>query len=383
MLILGGIFACGNCILGLLNRQYYVLSELKQMLNNLVQHLQYRKKQFTRLLERLRSYFYVWLNVKHIHGKRLTWWSKSDCTVLSVVRDCEDYIESFIQHYLALGVKHIVLMDNGSKDGTISRAAKYKQVTIVECHLSFAEYKRDMRQFLIDHYSFNRWCLLVDCDEFFDYPCSDEISFRDLLAWLDIHRYNAVMGQMLDMFPRGAIQTQSNGKNLDFLQSHRWFEIADIEEKLLPSGLSNKMKDKANLKLHYGGVRNRVFNNSPFLSKFALLKPNFRLQLVGSHLVQWANIADITCVMFHYKFLPQFTQVVDKAVREKQYYNNSSEYKRYQEVLLENNTLILHSHNSIEYRNINQLLELGFIKVNKNYIQYKQEINQGQENTRN
>lgn len=332
-------------------------------------HLQYRKEQFTRLLKRVCLHLYIWSNVKHIHGLKHIPRSNFDCILLSVIKDCEDYLETFIEYYLALGIKHIVFIDNGSKDTTISLASKYEQVTILKCHLSFAKYKRDMRQFLLDRYSFNHWCLLVDCDEFFDYPYSKKHPLRSFLEWLDSCKYDAVITHMLDMFPCDAIQKQSHEKNSNFRHSHRWFEIASIAQKTIPSGLSNTAPTESDLKLNHGGVRNRVFNNSPFISKFALLKPNIRLQLVGSHLVKWANIADINCILLHYKFLPRFIETVDKAVKEKQYYNDSSEYKRYQEVLLNNTALNLYSEHSIEYKDIDQLIEIGFLKVNKKYAQ--------------
>jgi hypothetical protein len=173
---------------------------------------------------------------------------------------------------------------------------------------ALCQYKRDMRQFLIEHYSFNRWCLLVDWDEFFDYPCSDKLPLSSLLKWLDRHRYNAVLTQLLDMFPRDTLQTKSDEEALGFRQPHRWFEVNSIERKELISGMDNQATT-ANLNLNYGGICNRVCGNYPFLSKFALLKPNFRLQIASSHLIQWARIADITCLLLHYKFLSNFSEI--------------------------------------------------------------------------
>jgi hypothetical protein len=72
---------------------------------------------------------------------------------------------------------------------------------------------------------------------------------------------------------------------------------------------------------------------------------------------------------FHKSFR---SAIVDNAVREKQYYNDSSEYKHYQEVLLKNDSLILYSDQSVEYENTNQLIEIGFLDVNEDYRQYSQ-----------
>jgi hypothetical protein len=134
---------------------------------------------------------------------------------------------------------------------------------------------------------------------------------------------------MLDLYPAHEFSSQAELNQDTFRQLHRWFEVDAIQKMSIPDGLDNKLSEPT-LPLHYGGVRARIFQVSPLISKLSLMKPNLWLCLVGAHLVSRGTIADITCVLYYYKFLPDFAQKVDRVVQEGQYYQGSAEYKQYQ-----------------------------------------------------
>src|SRR5436190_1045600 len=50
--------------------------------------------------------------VKHIHGPQKISYALDELLVISVVRNGELYIKSFMDHYRAMGVKHFVFLDN-------------------------------------------------------------------------------------------------------------------------------------------------------------------------------------------------------------------------------------------------------------------------------
>lgn len=324
-----------------------------------------------RLLSRWFFYVYVSRHVRHLHGAKQVTRSQTDCIVISVIKDCQDYIEPFINYYLDCGFSHIVLMDNGSTDKTIELASQYDQVTILQCLLPFGHYKRHMCNYMAYRFSVHHWCLLADCDEFFDYPGSKHLGLADLMQYLNQQEATAVLVQMLDMYPKTAIGPSQNDAN--FQAEHRWFEVNSLEPKPVPPGLDNSLPSD-NLHLNYGGVRQRVFNASPLLSKFSLIKPDRYLHLVGLHLLSWANIADISCVVYHYKFLAGFSQRVTQAIREEQYYQGSAEYKQYQEKLSITEGLILWNKQSIALEDTQQLVNAGLLVISDRYDTYCNEI---------
>ncbi|MEL6232581.1 MAG: glycosyltransferase family 2 protein [Cyanobacteria bacterium J06627_3] len=323
-----------------------------------------------RLLSRWFFYGYVGGHVRHVYGPRVVVRSQTDCIVLSVIKDCEEYITTFIDYYLAQGFAHIVLMDNGSTDRTLELASQYGQdgkVTILQCLLPFGQYKRHMCNYMAHRFSTHRWCLLADCDEFFDYPGSECLTLSQLIQYLNRQNTTAVLVQMLDMYPQTAIGPQQASRN--FRAAHRWFEVNTLEPRIIPTGLQNQLSSE-DLHLNYGGVRQRIFEASPLLSKFSLIKPDRYLHLVGLHLVSWAKVADISCVVYHYKFLAGFSQRVTQAIRQGQYYQGSAEYKQYQAKLSDEAGITLWTHESIALAGPQQLIDLDLLTVSERYRHY-------------
>lgn len=126
--------------------------------------------------------------------------------VVTLVRDNEQIIEPFLEHCLGLGAACVVLLDNGSRDGTVPRALRYDHVKLLRCTLPFHIYEHELKRFLIERYGDGRWCLLVDADEFFDYPASRELPFAAFLEYLDTRGFTAVVALVLDLFADGPVE---------------------------------------------------------------------------------------------------------------------------------------------------------------------------------
>jgi hypothetical protein len=89
----------------------------------------------------------------------------------------------------------------------------------------------------------------------------------------------------------------------------------------------------------------------------------------STHWVDNARIADLTCVLFHYKFLDGYLrEQAAQAVREEHHYDNSAEYKKYLQVLEGNPTLQVKQETAREIHSVNDLLENGFLIVSEGYV---------------
>ena len=108
--------------------------------------------------------------IRHLHGPEEVTYAPDELVVVCLVRDGRPYLKSFIEHYFSLGAKHIVFLDNGSTDGTVSVAQSYENVTILQTELSFKEHQGFMKRYLVTRFGRDRWILYVDIDELFDYP---------------------------------------------------------------------------------------------------------------------------------------------------------------------------------------------------------------------
>ena len=138
--------------------------------------------------------------VKHIHGPAKISYALDELLVISVVRNGELYIRSFLDHYRSMGVRHFVFLDNGSADHTLEMLCKQEEVTVLQTEAPYNKYENTMKRYLAERFSSGRWNLCADIDELFDYPFSEKLSLRDFLGYLNNNNYTAVVAQMLDMF---------------------------------------------------------------------------------------------------------------------------------------------------------------------------------------
>jgi Glycosyl transferase family 2 len=145
--------------------------------------------------------------VKHIHGPAKISYALDELLVISVVRNGELYIRSFLDHYRSMGVRHFVFLDNGSADHTLEMLRKQEEVTVLQTEAPYNKYENTMKRYLAERFSCGRWNLCADIDELFDYPFSEKLSLRDFLGYLNNNNYTAVVAQMLDMFSDVPLQS--------------------------------------------------------------------------------------------------------------------------------------------------------------------------------
>jgi glycosyltransferase involved in cell wall biosynthesis len=319
----------------------------------------------------------VHLSIEHLHGPEEVPYREDELVVVCLVRDGRPYVRSFVEHYLSLGAKHIFFLDNGSTDGTVETLKNYDNTTVLRSKLPFKEYKFLMRQYLIDRFGKkDRWCLYADIDELFDYPYSDVVGLNSFLGYLSSNSYTAVAAQMLDMFPEEPLSGRE-GSPVDepLKERHRFYDTSNINRTSVKElnyldDLNNTLQSDE-IEIFRDGIQNTIFGSRLYLTKHPLVFTDGRIKLSdrSSHWVANAKIADITCVLFHYKFLDgYFHKQAAQAVRERQYHNNSTRYKRYLEALDTNWSLRVKRESARELKGVNDLVENGFLVVSEQYI---------------
>ncbi|MBA3474642.1 MAG: glycosyltransferase family 2 protein [Rubrobacter sp.] len=315
-------------------------------------------------------------SIEHLHGPEEIPYGEDEIVVVCLVRDGRPYVKSFVEHYLSLGVKHLIFLDNNSTDGTAEALKKYDRVTVLGTKLPYKEYKYLMKQYLITRFGKkDSWSLYVDIDELFDYPYSDAVGLDSLLGYLNGKSYTAVAAQMLDMFPeKPVLNAVAAGEDEPLKERHRFYDLSNLGRrsmKGLPRFRGN-MLENDEVEWFNGGIRDTLFGVRPHLTKFPLMFLDDRIKPFGdsSHWVDNARIADFTCVLFHYKFLEHFHEQVARAVREENYWADSAQYKKYLEVLESDPSLQVKQETSKELEGVNDLLENRFLVVSEDYVSW-------------
>ncbi|MFI5347957.1 MAG: glycosyltransferase family 2 protein [Elusimicrobiota bacterium] len=243
--------------------------------------------------------------IRRVCGPREIACARNEAVVACMVRNGEGYIEQFMEHYFSLGAKHIVFLDNGSADRTIALARRRRGVSVFEYPLPIGRGEMFLRRYLIGVCR-PHWTLCADIDEFFDYPFSGRVGLDGLIEYLNAHSHTALITQMLDMFSR---EIPPVGR--DFVRAdYPFYDVAGIEtidyrDARFGSRLKDNVVSNDAVKFHLGGVRRSVFGSGNWLTKHSLIRPA-EIVLTDPHCVSRARCADLSGVVFHYKFTPSF-----------------------------------------------------------------------------
>ncbi len=313
--------------------------------------------------------------IEHVHGPEEVTYGPEELVVVCLMRDGRPYLKSFIEHYFSFGVKHIFFLDNGSTDGTISVAQSYENVTVLQTALPFKEYKNPLRRYLVTRFGRGRWVLYVDIDELFDYPYSDVVSLGCLLRYLTERSYTAMVGQMLDMFPEEPLMRAGRGEDEPedepLKELHRFYDISNIRtEDYRAFRESNNTVASDEIGVYRDGIHKTVFDQRALLTKHPLMfiDDEIRPMDPAVHWVGGARVADVTCVLFHYKFLGDFYERTLRAVKEESHANDSAKYKRFLETLERDPEPRIKRGTAQELGDVNDLVYNQFLVVSGDYL---------------
>lgn len=310
-------------------------------------------------------------NVRHLFGPTDLGLSENDVVLLCVLRDCEPYMEEFLDHHFSLGVRHAVLMDNGSVDRTVEIARKHDGVTMLRMDLLFGKYSIRARHYLISRFTGQGWALVVDGDELFDFPYSRDIGVTGLVRYLNQNGYSAMNANMLDMFPEGPLlRDRDDGGS--FRQRHAWYDISHVEK--LPYEFSEVEAqvetDSPDLRKFYGGIMRQVFGGNAWLFKHPLLAPRKGARLISSHHVADARVADVSGVLLHYKFVPGFMTTFSRIAREGSHRGRTDDYRMFIDRFTTDPDLSFRNATAQRLDQVDDLLDHDFMVASKRYREW-------------
>ncbi|MBN2440167.1 MAG: glycosyltransferase family 2 protein [Spirochaetales bacterium] len=350
----------------------------------LLQHISHGSKnvKVNRILEKVHSEkrereTYVKKQIR-LHSKGLiNSRENNECTVICLVKNGETYIHQFVHYYTQLGVKQIIFIDNGSTDKTLAMIKEYPDITLYTTPLSFKEYECDIRREIINQNCRNKWCLCVDIDELFDYPYSEILALSHFLDYLHVHNYTAVVAHMLDMFSDLSLDSITGDKESDLRELYPYYDLSELDKREYPLHFSEcalNILPHTDIPFFSGGVRKKNLNTKMpfFLIKHPLLFIDEKIEpFTHPHFCNNALLADVTCLLKHYKFIHSFPDLVQKVTEEENYpYYSMIEYNLYKEYLQNNKTPCFYSSDAQKFNSTTDLIREGFIVVSEAYTRF-------------
>jgi hypothetical protein len=238
------------------------------------------------------------------HGPARVDLAADEVGVVCLMRDAAYFVGPFIAHHLALGVRHIVIIDNGSRDETVSIAAGFANVTILRNTLPAKQYEVLLRV-QAARVLRGGWVLFADADEMFEVPLGAPLP--RLTAYLNGQGFTAMVTQMLDLFsplPYGTGKALTYPQAVAQADHYSLLQVEQVpyhDRKQIGFNwfLANNTGDVA---LKIGGLRAEIFGEDCFLSKHSLVRNVAGAQLMTHpHCTSGVRVADVTGLLRHYK----------------------------------------------------------------------------------
>jgi hypothetical protein len=269
--------------------------------------------------------------------------------VIALVRDEMWRLPFFLAYHRWLGVRHFIVIDNKSKDGTPDFLGNERDVT---CILAPGEYGgRPKGQHIWLRWALSlappeRWNLLLDADELLVPPALRQDGLKPLLGALNQEGAAIAAASLVDCYP-AAFPFPTHFEPVPW-QRAPWFDCGPYFQ--WPAAGSR-------IRYIHHGVRERVcwpnwwwvrhvkpvvprplrpralHDSPPWVIKMPLLRNVPGLAFHSVHASSGAPRSAYLFPLLHYKFDIDLPAKVELALRERQYARNSHEYEGYARML--------------------------------------------------
>ena len=279
--------------------------------------------------------------------------------LISVIKNEFSRLHDFFRHYRTGGIERFVIIDNGSTDGSLEYAIAQPDADVYQSAEPFDwMLKQRWINKAISIFGLHRWYVYVDADEHAVFDGFGTKTFRDLAIFNEGKGVKRVRGFLVDMYADGPLVNANYPVHGHLADSFPYFDSSGY--------LEEKCKELVSVK---GGPRKRVFGAEevafdPEMTKYPLFCPEKGEGMVNPHYL-WPLDGNFSSgrmiAILHYKFLPGILEKIKSAVLEKNYWDDSFEYKCYLQLLERNPSISLFGEISRMYRGPKDLIECGLL----------------------
>jgi Glycosyl transferase family 2 len=222
--------------------------------------------------------------LRHVSGPQTVALAPDAAGAVILARDAAWCLRACLDHHFQLGVAHVVVIDAGSKDQTAAIAAADPRVTLLSSKLAVSDLESDIRTTAARKVFQGGWILFTEPDEKLAPPAP----LDRMLAYANAQGFTAILGQILDFAPSGAVGAQYT------LGALEWVPYGDPSFHLDWFTRDNRVPDSG-VRMVAGGLRALTFGEDPVLSKHSLVRnlPEIGL-MTHPHCASNVTLADVT-----------------------------------------------------------------------------------------
>lgn len=272
----------------------------------------------------------------------------SGIPVFSIMRNESYFLPHFLSHYRRLGVKSFLIYADRCSDAFVAALESQPDVSIMmgkglrfEDAFGFQLDGRPRRlgsylkEIVFSEVIPHQWSITVDADEFMILPpqFTDVGTFVESLDRLGQNHSSA---PLVDFYPE-TLRLRNFSVDLDPFAGSPYFDRG-------PYHVRDPQTKKINIEK--SGLRGRLFSRlvrqfpealasadlastsrPPLNFKVPLARSSPRLMRSGNHLLNIMPILANNCVLAHFKLYPGIDEKIASALQEKQYFQDSLEYR--------------------------------------------------------
>lgn len=260
----------------------------------------------------------------------------------AVMRNEALRLPHFLDHYRRLGIDHFLIVDNASDDGTGDLLRGQADVSLWLAPGSYRDsrFGRDWTNALLMRHAHRHWVLTVDADELLIYPYAQSRDLHALTGWLEQNDADAMAAMMLDLYPKGPLDTVYYQPGQDPTATLGWFDAGNFGIRL------NARTDALWIQ---GGARARMFfadspTRAPTLTKVPLVRWDRRYAYLNSthallprrlNRVYAADGGELTSgLLLHTKFLPNAAEKSAEDLTRRQHFARPEAYRDYHQAVM-------------------------------------------------
>lgn len=324
-------------------------------------------------------------------------------TCITIVKDEQYFIRSFLQHYRDLGVQQFVFWDDGSTDGTREYLLSQPDCVVLASRVRFGEIvdvadapfeprsgRAGMlfRSVIPAMLGLRNWVVFADTDEFLFLPGGFR-TLPDLLGRLDPAE-TSVRAALVEFYPPALWQAGSYERPADLAGLLAQFGCFDARPilRFSPSGAPELLADTVSMRMFRRlgvgqGWRGawpparllrwllREPARTPFV-KTPLVRWLPKMYLNGNHPGVGQSPRDLVLASAHFKFTPDLDRRTAMALESKAYAGNSATYASVDGLLSRmrrRNRLSFLDPSSRAFTSVDDLVELGIMTIGDRFRQ--------------
>jgi hypothetical protein len=249
---------------------------------------------------------------------------QKDILACSVLHNEKKRLPFFLEYYRKLGVRHFLLIDHESEDGTSDYLAEQEDCSCWRVGGIYPPSRAGTvwSNRILNRYAHGHWALRLDPDEFFVYPYCDARNIQDLTGYLDSIGRRSFYALLVDCYAETSGHDYAMGDNM--FEQYPFF---DGYGYMFPGRTAK------------GGFRYRLLysdsQNVPILNKFPLVRWKRGMHYLSSthkilpDVLNKAhgdkNVCPTGCLM-HFKIAGNIKERAAMEIKKRQRFGGAVEY---------------------------------------------------------